>query len=745
LLECKEAAGPTANNCKTTVTFTKMPAFEVKFVRIKYKSGTDTIVPTTAEARELNKRLKAIYPVSDIDVKYGTLDFGNSMPSLSTVNSRLALIRFFDGCFVGCNRFYYGAFDQQARLGGLAAGIPSQVSSGAIRDTRYGRNRHAHEIAHSMGVHHAVNQAENGTTVIGDKTYKNGSCRLSTGRQAKASLTAPEFPYVETVAGNKRSTIGPMSDGDNKKVYGYDNNQNLVIDPEANFAMMSYCPGVRWISKVNYETIKTTTSNKFPSPGGVVIPLTFFRIISGIVASDGSVHFEPAITISSSVTPLVNPAGDFNMKFFDDKGQLIDNISFEPILMEADFDEDNDGDGSDKPLKMFIIPIEDKGDLARAVLEDKGAEIGVLQKSANAPVVKVLYPDGGENLTGETVDIRWEASDIDGDPLSYSVQYSSDNGTHWTALVNGFTETTLEVLLAELKKTDNGLIRVQVSDGWNTAEDESNYVFTAPNSPPDVQITSPKDRLFTGVQQMNFDASVFDQEDDNADLQYQWRSSLNGVFGNTKNVTIRADQVAEGKHEVTLTVTDRDSGVTTKTINIWVSRMTINMSGNMMREFGLEQMKSVLPAVASEKSSKLLNRVADKVEKIVDNSPPEGLGKKGVKTIKQDARAVKAIEKVLEDDAVPQDVKDTLAQAAESIGGAARANLVELMDLITDTCAKKDAPRSCRKADRALIKMNRYLDRADDAFKKNQLSRANKEITKAWEIGHEIEKGFQRR
>ena len=88
------------------------------------------------------------------------------MPYAINVNARMEAMSVLDHCisWLGCDRLYYGAVDQGGQLksgngttGGLANGIPGYVSCGVTVDgTAYGRNRHAHEIAHTMGVHHAV-------------------------------------------------------------------------------------------------------------------------------------------------------------------------------------------------------------------------------------------------------------------------------------------------------------------------------------------------------------------------------------------------------------------------------------------------------------------------------------------------------------------------------------------------------------------------------------------------------------
>lgn len=166
-MKCLETAGPIANDCKATVTFQAVPTLEVKFVRISYEPSPGTIVASsTTDLSELENRLLAIFPVSSIDRTTGFLDMGTGVPDATDVNARMEAMRVLDLCIssLGCDRLYYGAVDQGGQLkygtgttGGLANGIPGTVSCGVTVDgTAYGRNRHAHEIAHTMGAHHAV-------------------------------------------------------------------------------------------------------------------------------------------------------------------------------------------------------------------------------------------------------------------------------------------------------------------------------------------------------------------------------------------------------------------------------------------------------------------------------------------------------------------------------------------------------------------------------------------------------------
>ena len=173
-LKCLDKAGPSPNDCKATVTFQNVPRLQVKFVQIRYESPLGTVVKTSSsDLTELQNRLLSIFPVSRIDRTTGYLDMGTGIPDAAVVNSRIEVMRLLDFCisFFGCDRLYYGVVKKGGQLkygsdptGGLANDIPGSVSCGVIEDGNdYGGNRHAHEIAHTMGAHHAVTTNANGT------------------------------------------------------------------------------------------------------------------------------------------------------------------------------------------------------------------------------------------------------------------------------------------------------------------------------------------------------------------------------------------------------------------------------------------------------------------------------------------------------------------------------------------------------------------------------------------------------
>jgi thermitase len=98
--------------------------------------------------------------------------------------------------------------------------------------------------------------------------------------------------------------------------------------------------------------------------------------------------------------------------------------------------------------------------------------------TVNAPVVTVTYPNGGEVLSG-TITVTWDASDLDGDSLTYSIYYW--NGSAWIELTSGWTTTSYDWDTTTISDGEFYRLRVIANDGDLIGEDESDGSFIVDN------------------------------------------------------------------------------------------------------------------------------------------------------------------------------------------------------------------------------------------------------------------------
>jgi hypothetical protein len=110
------------------------------------------------------------------------------------------------------------------------------------------------------------------------------------------------------------------------------------------------------------------------------------------------------------------------------------------------------------------------------VISKDGKELASRNVSAHAPQVKLIFPNGGERFKDKFT-VRWQASDSDGDHLTYSLLYSADNGYTWQAVARNINESQLATNVNELPGSTKALFRVVATDGVNTAIDDSDHTF----------------------------------------------------------------------------------------------------------------------------------------------------------------------------------------------------------------------------------------------------------------------------
>jgi hypothetical protein len=201
--------------------------------------------------------------------------------------------------------------------------------------------------------------------------------------------------------------------------------------------------------------------------------------------------------------------------------------------------------------------------------------LDTLEASSHAPSVTVISPNGGEHLGGPSSTLEWTATDLDGDPLEYVVQFSADGGASWSTLAVDWQDTYLDVSSETLTGTEQGLWRVLASDGLLTGMDVSDGVFSTDSHEPWAVIKSPTDASFyVGEQTVVLEGSARDVEDgEMSGHALVWSSDLDGDLGTGSLLELGAMSLTEGTHIITLVAKDTDAQTATESIAIDVHRV----------------------------------------------------------------------------------------------------------------------------------------------------------------------------
>jgi hypothetical protein len=232
----------------------------------------------------------------------------------------------------------------------------------------------------------------------------------------------------------------------------------------------------------------------------------------------------------------------------------LEDVSGQTIATYPVTPQASEGQNADE-FTSYTLAIPRPENLARVVLLYQDQELAERVASANAPALTLTSPVGGESLDSQSLAITWDASDADGDALTFNVDYSTDDGATWQKLAWGWPETTLEVGSAQLPGATQARIRVAANDGFLTTFAESETFVVADHPPVAIILSTDLNRYYVGGQTILLEGTGYDLEDGMlSDLT--WYSDREGVLGTGSSLLLDADALAEGTHLIRLEAKD---------------------------------------------------------------------------------------------------------------------------------------------------------------------------------------------
>lgn len=520
-------------------------------------SSESNISPPWPDCTENIARAQQIYPIEPDNFVVALADrLVVDLPLVTDddLSTLLTDFRRFLGFYYGVahaapciNTVYLGLTHSSDTHRGIASGdFPVALSVASTSD--YYRMKTAHETGHVLGLDHVQGDAAHGC-----------------GSPAGPYETYPV--YRDAIDGEEyfAASIGDWG------VDIRDDNSFRLKDPADVGDMMSYCDD-RWMSEYIWEErlggiFIIGAASAAASPESAIESLAQqsapYLTINGSIGPAGTATLDPAWTqmLPEGSSDHVGQ-GDYTIRLLDGSST---------VLFERHFDPSPIRDLEEYAFFHEVMPAEPGTETIELSGGDLPAPLSI-EASPGAPVVELTLPAGGEawEATGSQ-EVYWTGFDADGDPLLYTLFYSTDDGDTWQVVQAGLQQTSTVVLLDDLPGCqDSCQMQVAASDGINQGNDTSDP-FSKEGLPPWATILAPQPTmLFSCGELVIFEGLVGDPEDGTiASGNLVWSSDLDGELGT--GLVMGTTGLSAGMHQVTLTATDSDGLQDSDTTALYVA------------------------------------------------------------------------------------------------------------------------------------------------------------------------------
>lgn len=503
---------------------------KVQFVRLSYRlpgtfNGiTNALIETSLlEQRQTEAYIRRTYPLSDLlsAPDYTMYDAGlgsrvdrsafeckaldpdkQSLCAHNYITSQLAALQATSGTFFGLipgppGSGFIGEADAAYALipqvpndttGAYftrGACCTNRIGAGPSNDQGYA----AHEIGHFLGRMHPVE----GSVLCGHSSDDADYPYF-------ISLIAP--PLADMATG-----MAGFDGGDASLGIPMSHRAASIVNPttnkaQNNFDFMGYCKP-DWISDYTYNNLYICLASLNSDLPGVTIgcppstgsgagfgsnvpQLGNWLTVFGKVSQDSARADFITRRVDSVVTVPPRSPGNLSIRLLDAGGAILADYPFTPEAVA-----DSDTSGGESLLSFGHVVAYVTGTQSIQIVDTSAGNqvLGAKSVSSSPPdISNVAFDDLPDPATG-LVTVSWTASDSDGDPLSFDLFFSRENGESLQPLMLGLSGSSVQVDTADLSG-GVGKFRLVASDGVQTTSADTT-VFTLANKPPRPRILTP--------------------------------------------------------------------------------------------------------------------------------------------------------------------------------------------------------------------------------------------------------------
>jgi len=246
---------------------------------------------------------------------------------------------------------------------------------------------------------------------------------------------------------------------------GFDT-KNLRAVSSTKKDVMSYCspPGSNiWISP--FDVRKLTSGGLKPQAHAASPQASDAVIVTGTAERDGSAGTIDSVDHIALFAPSEpsDPSGNHCLRFEGAGGATLANQCF-----RLTFEAENHGQSEiHLAREAFAIKAPFPAGTVKIAIVTGGKEIASVSRSAHPPTIAITSPHTGDTWSGSK-SVAWNAADADGDPLTFAILTSPDNGATWLPVVTDLETSSYSIESAELSASSQTLLKVLASDGFDT-------------------------------------------------------------------------------------------------------------------------------------------------------------------------------------------------------------------------------------------------------------------------------------
>ena len=330
------------------------------------------------------------------------------------------------------------------------------------------------------------------------------------------------------------------------------------------------------VEHADLQGVRRVAGNAGLAGEAVQMAMNPWRIVGSLNRSTGDVlivwagpaHPDEQLTPAGS-------GGGHSLDFRDAGGALLLShpldVDFNPVPHHPEHGDEFDP-SPDPDIGDFRAVVDPPAATQRIELADGMATLWSIDRGTSPPVVTLTLPAGGESFPrGQEIDIEWIATDTDPGAVLYTkVEYSPDGGASFLPLgapSHGSARPWRPYLDPG---TDDGVIRVQVTDGFDVAAATNAAPFRLEDAPPMAVLLDPEDQSqHLQHEELALRVFAFDPEGGMLDgASVAWSSDVDGALGDGATLIVR--DLTPGTHIIDVTVTDAESHVEVRSVGIKV-------------------------------------------------------------------------------------------------------------------------------------------------------------------------------